>query len=636
MNKIISIIAVLMLWASPLLAQQASGDKAADSVLEVPFEGRLGLGWYGVRQTGNNMAGEYNYLKSSAAGALDLEWDPLPHRFVFESYFLNSKDYFGEADYSYRDTVVLNAYSRGVYHNLNHFSFGPDQPGGIQFLDLNPGDKYAIENQLRRGFLRLKTPDFPLHFYADVRTIERDGTIQQRFFRYPDTKISESRHIDWNTTEYRAGVNAHLGPVEADYSHTEKKFEALDQKELFDTASGAAIPHNLVPDLKSSFDTVKVHTSYSGRVVVAGTYTNGDKTNEDSGAKAKYTNAAGDLMFMPVTSVIYSLRYRHYDLDVNNPDTVERINSSGIDTVDVRDSISSKRDVVTNVLRYRATDRLTLKGEYVSDTTDRTHSLRNQVLLPDGSPDFWDVPRSTTKNTAKLGFSYRVMRMMTLRADYSVMKVDNPAYDIDPDKAKNARVWLTWSPSARFSTMLSYNMLRQDRSQLSAPLGGGSREASRDQALASVTMLLTNRSSITASYGLYKNSVKQTVTLTDGSTTPFVLEPGVPYDDTSHVGSLALTVAPVDRVNVTASATRSYSRGSFQLAGAGSVTNVSGIDRLSDMKVIDTVLAAGVEVDFTRNVNTELRYEYRRYDDEIDNEQDGTIKTVLALLSLKW
>ncbi len=636
MKKIISIIAVLMLWASPLLAQQATGDKAADlSALEVPFEGRIGLGWYGIRQTGNTMAGEYNYLKSSPAGALDVEWDPLPHRFVFESYFLNSKDYFGEADYSYRDTVVLNAYTRGVFHNLNHFRFGQDDPGGLQFLDLNPADKYGIENQLWRGFLRLKTPDFPLHFYADVRTVERDGTIQQRFFRVPDAKVSESRHIDWNTAEYRAGVNAHLGLAEADYSHTEKKFEALDQKELFDTAFSVPVPHNLVPDLKSSFDTVKLHSSYSGRVVIAGTYTNGKKENEDSGATAKYTNTAGDLMVMPVTSLIFSMRYRHYDLDVNNPDTAERVTSSGIDTVNVRDSISSKRDVVTSVLRYRATDRLTLKGEYIADTTDRTHSHLDQVLLPDGSPDFWVLPKSTTKNTAKLGFSYRIMRKMTLRGDYSQTKVDNPAYDIDPDKAKNAKVSLTWAPGARLTTMLSYGMVRETRDNLSKPLAGGSRDASRDQALASMTVMVTNRASITASYGLYKNSVKQTVTLTDGPGN-LVPEPGVPYDDTSHVGSLALTVAPIDRVNVVASATRSYSRGNFRLAGADSVTNVSGIDTLSDMKVIDTVYGAGVEVDLSRTVNTEVRYEYRRYDDEIDNEQDGTIKTILATLSLKW
>jgi hypothetical protein len=121
-----------------------------------------------------------------------------------------------------------------------------------------------------------------------------------------------------NTTEFRAGANSHLGPIEAEYSHTEKKFEALGEKVLFDTSTGTPIAHNFIPDLKSSSDTVKIHTTYSGKIVLAGTYTNGDKENEDSGAKAEFTNAAGDFMFMPVTSVIFTLKYRHYDLDVTN------------------------------------------------------------------------------------------------------------------------------------------------------------------------------------------------------------------------------------------------------------------------------------------------------------------------------
>ena len=64
-----------------------------------------------------------------------------------------------------------------------------------------------------------------------------------------------------------------------------------------------------------------------------------------------------------------------------------------------------------------------------------------------------------------------------------------------------------------------------------------------------------------------------------------MLEPGVPYNDTAHVGTLALTVAPKDGVNLTGSATRSYSRGSFRLAGADGVTNVAGIAELTDLKV---------------------------------------------------
>lgn len=643
MKKIILITGFLILWASQTMAQQAAGGtaetKSAES--EEVFNGRIGAGWYGITHEGNTIgAGEYYYLKSSPAGALDFEWDPLPHRFVLESYYLNPKDYFGEVDYSFKDIVVLNGYSRNLFHNLNHYSFGPDDltTPTPSFTDLNPSDLYGIENHWSKGFIRLKTPDFPLHLYADVRRVDREGSIQQRFLSSGGlNKVSQSRTIDWNTNEYRVGVNSHLSLIEADYSHSEKKFEALGDKVLFDTSSGVAIPHNLVPDLKSSSDTVKIHTTYSGRFVVAGTYTAGDKKNEDSGAKVHYMDTAGDLMLMPVTSLIFTLKYRHYDLDVTNPDRVSNITLSGIQAVNVRDSISSTRDVVSAVVRYRVTDRFTVKGEYATESTDRTRGTSGSLLTPPPSnaTAFWAVPESTAKNTGKLAISYRIMNKMSLRADYSITKVDNPAYDIDPDKANKGSATLTWMPTPRFNTMLSYGIVREKRDELSAPLGGGSRDAARDQALASATLMIGNRSSITASYAYFKNKVDQTITLQDG-TGVFELESNVPYDDTSHVGSVAVTTAPHEGVNLTGSVTKSYSRGHFRLAGSGAVSNVSGIAELSDMKVVDTVYAAGIEMQFNRYVSSDVRFQYQNYDDQIDNAQDGTVKLVLATVFLKW
>jgi hypothetical protein len=640
-----------MLWASPVVAQQAAGTRTAETKgvegLEA-FEGRISLGYRSIQQDGNPAhAGEFDYLKSSAIGALDFEWDPLPHRFVFESYYLNSKDYFVETDYAFKDIVLFNWYTRGLFHNLDHYSFGPDDltTPSPSFTDLNPGDLYSVENQLRRGFIRLKTPDFPFHLYAEMRTVDREGTIQQRFMRGFTgglDKVSQSRNIDWNTQEITVGANSHLGPVEADYSHLEKKFESLDNKVLYDTYAipgSNPVPHNSTPNLESSSDTVKIHTMYSGRVVAAGTYTSGDKKNNDSGAKVQYWNAGGDLTLLPVTSVMFVLKYRHYDLDTTNPDTVNNVipTTPTAVPVNVRDSISSSRDVVSGVLRYRATDRLTLKGEYVTDTTDRTRGTLGTNLLapPANAPAFWAVPESTTKGTAKIGLTYRVMNKLTFRADYSYMTVDNPAYDIDPNKSQSARASLTWSPATKINTLLSYSTVHEKRDELDAPLAGGSRDAKRDQGLASVTFVIGSRSSITASYAYFQNKVDQTVTYQDG-VGAFSLESGVPYADIAHVGSLALTYAPIDRMNLTASGSRSYSRGNFTVAGTGSVTNVGGISELSNTKVIDSVYAAGIEMELGRNVGGEISYQYRQYDDQLDSAQDGTVKSLLATLSMKW
>lgn len=640
MKKIILTLIVFMLWASLAVAEQAPDEMTSEAQsTEADFEGRVGVGYRWMSQSGNPLAGEYDFIKSAPTGALDMEYDPLPHRFVLESYFLNHKDYFGEMDYAYKDVVLFNGYARDMFHNLNHYNLGPaSTTPGVSFTDRDPGAEYGIENQMRRAFIRFKTPDFPFHLYAEVFTVDREGTIQQRFLNGSSGLdiVSQSRDIDWNTQQVRVGANSHLGPVEVDYSHMEKKFEVIANQELFD-----ATPHNLTPDLKSSSDTVKIHTSYSGRLVMAGAYSSGENKNEDSAAKVKFWNTAEDITFMPVTSVILAVKYRHYNTDASNPDAVTL---TGTTVVNVRDSISSSRDVVTGTVRYRATDRLTLKGEYVVDTTDRERGTLDTFLPapPAGAAAFWDVPERTTKGTGKLGLTYRVMNKVTFRADYSRTTVDNPAYDTDPNKSQSARVSITWMPTPRFNTLLSYSAVRETRDLLvwdgiGVPLhvNGGTRDAARDQGLASFTVLVGDRSSITVSYAYFKNKVDQTAALED-MTGALPLEPGVPYEDVAHVGSIVLTVAPVDTVNLTASGSRSYSRGNFDLAGAGSVTNVAGIAALSDMKVIDSTYAAGIEMQHSKYVSSELRYQYRRYDDQIDDTQDGTVKTVLATLSMKW
>jgi hypothetical protein len=230
MKKITLILLIVMLGASPASAQQATEARGAELPQSI-FEGFIGPTYNWVKQDGSARAAEYEFLKSSTGGNMHIEYAPLPNRFALETHYLNQKDYFGEMDYAYRDIVMLNLRARGMYHNLDHLSFGADDPAtqSPSFTDRNPGDRYALQNALYSGFIRFKTPDFPFHLYADATTIDRTGTIQQRFLRGFTgglDKVSQSRDIDWNSREIKVGANSHFGPVEFDYNHAEKKFDA--------------------------------------------------------------------------------------------------------------------------------------------------------------------------------------------------------------------------------------------------------------------------------------------------------------------------------------------------------------------------------------------------------------------------
>ncbi len=641
MNKHIVMLLTFMFCASTAVAQQA-----LDTDVPVPQEevlqGIFAPTYSWVSSEGGHRAGEYEYLKSSAGGDLRMEWDPLPHRFSLEGRAVNRKDYFGEMDYAYRDIVLFNFLERGIFHNLDHYSFGSDDPttASPRFIDLNPGDQYGIENSLHKGFIRFKTPDFPFHLYAAATRVDRSGTMQQRFLSgdlNDPNKVSQSRNIDWTSTEVRTGMNSHLGPLEFDYYHAEKKFTASGDKVLYDPFIFMT-PHNLVPDLSSFSDTVKLHSSLNGMFVASATYTEGKKKNEDSDAKANFRNSAGDIAITPMAGLALFLKYRHSELSLNNPDTVTTSGIAG--TYAVRDSLSSKKDMMTGSVRYRLTERMTVKGEYAIETIERNawygDSITPLQIAPvqtGTEPNYWDAAHRTTKTTEKLGISYRVLSRLSVRADYTAVQITNPAYAGDPDRVSSAKAAATWTPGRRVIALASYGGAREKRDGLSAPLAGGSRKTNRDQGLGSLTFLVGKRSSVTASALYYQNKTKETLTYHDAAGSP-LLEDSVPYADKAQVYSLSASQAFGKGALLTADASKSYSSGNFRVSGT--VPNTSGIDILSDLRVVEDIYSASMEIQHSKRVSSELRCQQRHYDDKIDSAQGGKVRIIMAFVAVTW
>ena len=305
-------------------------------------------------------------------------------------------------------------------------------------------------------------------------------------------------------------------------------------------------------------------------------------------------------------------------------------------TYPVRDSISSSRDVITGAVRYRLNERITVKGEIAVDTIERNAffgSTPLQTTPTTTTQNYWDVAPRTTKTTERLGISYRIMSRLSVRADYTAVQITDPAYAADPDSINSANATATWTPGQRIIVLASYGGVREKRDDLAAPLAGGSRKTSRDQALGSMTFLVGKRSSVTASAFYYQNKVKQTLTYRDAAGLP-LLEDGVPYADKAQVYSLSLTHALSDRITLTADVSKSYSKGDFRVNG--SVPGTTGIDSFSDLQVVEDIFNASLETQHSKNVSSELRYQQRHYDDKIDNTQDGRVKIIAATVAVKW
>lgn len=643
-----ALIHLLVLLLSTTAAAQlyaAEPTELADAdALETPFEVdlRLGAGSIGTDKAAANAA-QYQYLHSSGAAFLNMEWDPLPHRLVLDSYYLNSRDYFADLDYSWRDVIVVNVLSRGLFHNTEHLDLGADDPLTAQpsFTDRDPGDVYGSRTRLSRGFLRFKLPDFPLHVFAEARHLSRDLTVQQRFLHannmFPPAKISQSREYETRGVEVSAGANSHLGPVEIEYVHSQKELDIHGEKTLAEPylAGTSSFEHNMLPELESTADTVKLHTSLTGRLVAGVTYTGGDKKNKDSGSTTDYSMTAGDVTFIPFNSLALFLKYRHYETENKNPDTVIASTMMGPVTYTVRDSLSTERDTITTTGRYRATEDLSFKAEYDVEAYERKTGLFGSDLAapPAGAPAYWDLPRETVRGTARMGVVYRILRTILVRADYRRLSVDNPAYDTEPDSGDYAKATVTWTPSPAMNFAVGYNGGWEERDYEDTVLIGRKREASREQAVGSMTFVIAKRSSVTATYSYFKNKVEQGLVFDDNTATG-ALERDAPYTDKSQSASLVVTHSPLDGVTLALEGTWSSAKGSFTVPGT--VTGSGGIAELSDIKVSDIVAAAEIDVQLSKLLGYQVRYQRQEWDDRLDNSQDGTVEMLLATLSLRW
>ena len=626
MRKLILLILCMLLAASWAMAQEAAAPAGAPHM--TAFEGDVVFGYRWAIHDGNLFAGEYEYPHSSLAGDVKIEYDPLPNRFLFEAYVHGEKDYHTEFDYSYSDMVMFNFVGRKFYRNMHHFDIGEDDLGTASpsMTDFDPTGEYFTDNAMNFARLRLKTPEFPLHLYLEARNLEKHGTIQQRFMRSFSNgfaKASDRRTIDFETTEAKVTVNSHLQYVEVELSQAVKEFSNTQNKAMTDVTA-VAYTHNQVSDTESSTSTMKVHTSHTGRIAAAATYSGGERENKDSRVKADFANAGLDFTWIPDKDVTVSFKYRHHEVSQDGPATVDSVSLTGTTTYNVRDALSTTRDVVSGYVRYRATDKLTLRAEAAQDQWSREFNATE-----------WNLDKEITRLTMRLGATYYVHRRFVLRGDVAHQAADVPSNSVDntyADTVDTARGSAIWAPTTWFSMVLSGATVMEKRDEQAFPFVGP-RETTRNRAQGSFTFLIGKNTAITPSYAYFQNKTTAPLAYTD-SANGITVEDGVPYGDTAHLVSLAATHSLTDVVTVSAEAARSWSRGSWQNSGA--VAGSSGISGYSSLRLVESELGGDVQLHFDKNIGSELRYRYRTIDDKLDDAEDGTFQTILAMLTVAW
>jgi len=613
----------------------------------------LQAGYRLIDLSGSERVEEFQYLHDSLTFGGELRVFSFPHRFHLMLDVVNKKDYFGDISYAYEDIVLFRGIDRALFHNLENITLVDLDPGSTNYaVDvMDHGENYGLKSDIGSVFLRLKTHDFPFHAYINGTFIEKDGDQQQRYLlgsgSFNDiVRASKSRDIDSKTRNIVMGVNSHLGPVEVDISHGEKRLNIGGDEIFYDnyapvgdpagsTRIGGVFPHNLTPDLKGSVNTLKIHTSYTGRLVASATLSTNQRENRDSEVEADYFTGYGEISWTASPKLSLFMHYRHEERDLDNDDPVLIANvCSPFNNIDndyecvIKRSISSVEDMVSGTVRYRPVSGLTLRGKYSYDSMRRSNA------------EEWELPDSTQKHTASISADTRLIKGLSVNLKYVFKGINDPAYNIQPDTSNEGSISLSWLPAHWINTFFSYSIASEERDDLffEDTEEADNRDVHRDNFFGSITFLVLKNLTVTPSYAYLHNKIEQDIEYHDTNGDPHI-DSSVPFKDQSHHYSVNVAYMPFERLNLGASVSHSKSRANFY-PGSPDLLEPVSVASFSKLEIRETATLISGEYEFRNGFGVGINYRYADFDDVLDNPyddvKDGHVHIVLLSLSKKW
>ncbi len=606
----------------------------------------LTTGYRFVEIDGAERAAEYEYLEDSPIFLGELRSLPFPHRIHLETDFFNKKDYFSDISYAYKDIILSRCINRSTYHNLDNIKLtdlGNNERFSVDYTDIS--EKYGITSSMNTAFLRLKMPDFPFHVYMDGKLFVREGQVQQRFLNgsgfYNELKrTSKKRDIEHETRDVKIGVNTHLGPLEIDFSHAEKRFNAESDRYLYDFYSAGSgrtegtYPHNIIPDLKGSKSTLKLHTSYTGKLVASFTVSQHKRENEYSGAEADYFGGSADLTWMPITKLTFFFKYRHKEMDIENPETVtiiDKLNDSNYYTYLVRKSISSKQDIFSGNMRYRIFKGTTLNAEISHSIIDRENT------------ETWNLPKTTAKDMISLSINTRLLKNLNIRSKYIHEEMDEPSYNIESDSKDKGIISLSWTPLPYLFTNIRGELSFGKRDDLHYTINNQDVTAdngkrTEGKLFGNIGISISKHLSLNTSYAYITYRTKQALVY-GSNNEPQVITDDTLYKEKVHTFGTNLNYKPTSNLALCADFTYTESSSDFS-PSASEATEPVSISSFSKLKIKETEYKFSGEYIFKKGWNIGFSYFFNKFDDAIENLQtsnrDGEAHIILLSITKRW
>jgi hypothetical protein len=628
---------VLQIWTGYYFTDHSTAPSPADTP-DVP-------------RAGTRKAAEWYSLEDSPAFGVLYSALLLPHRLHLEADVLNENDWFGDFRHSYKDLFQARLLSRRFVHNLDNIAVYDFGDATVERRDTEIDD-YSLRLDINEYLLRLKTPNYPLHVYSEGLLVKRKGTQQHRFlggsgYFNERVRVTESRQIDQQTEEYSLGTNVHLGPVEIDYARTERRFGSKAATPLYNYSAAdygillrdaGPYSHNVVPDLKASTDTVKIHTSHTGRIYASATFSETAKENVSSSAKAENSMRYGEIALLPRPGLYLALKYRHQDNKASAPPSVTSYPVAGVPRVDaLRPGVEAEYNTFIADLRYTPFPRFRLKARYTRRITD----------YADESAELWSRPLKITRDIYGLGTDWRVLRSLRLNADFyhreNSFDFHVHSANNEPEKANQGVLGLTWTAAPWVTALLRAEVAREEgdryrqvhiAEQLQA-------EQLRQHYLASASFAVSPKLSVTPAYTFLAIKRDRDMVWTD-SVGDIGIDTGYSDDQTAHNYAISFNMIPREALHLNFTADYTVGSGSYDptspfTIGGTPLIDLAELAMISETKTREVSLRFNGEYQFKSGWGSGLSLRYTDWsDDSFDNPAKGELLAGLVRLFKKF
>lgn len=582
-----------------------------------------------------NLVSEYQSGNSSPYFSLIYK-DLSPNNKVMFNALISEKDDRNiDLHFIHKDILYLEFSNISLVHNLGHYKLLYDP----QIYDLNPDSNYKLDFSKSNFMTKYKPFNYPLHLRLYLEDIERDGTIQKRFYgsRSFDPNIlalpatlrnnifSRDRQIGFENERVIGSIDGIIGGI---------GFLGEISTENFSNKHHNSPDYLLnYPNISKVGYDLKLYSNPTGQISWAIAINRKDTINHNKdevgreGASVTQTDSVVVLTYYPKKNLKFSLKVGYTDRDQDAPDTVRFLNN---DIVGIKDPVSFVKKTADFSGWYELSPQVIFKLNLKRKEIERNYN-------------YFALPEYTHTNTGIISVEGKLKKGFSYKISQKIENNHNPSYKKMPEKAYSTLLNLNYDFNNFSGIYLQSEYVTAKNDSENAYF-----VTSKEYKHFLNCWVDFSDNLFLNFYGLYNNE-KYVSDIQYGNTSPtIILDKRVPYTFTLYQAGVNLNKTLNKKSNLYTDI--SYIRGYgtyYPHFNAGTATNLGpplivynfdtvGLDSLAYTDFYQYGFLVGNIYEISNKSRIKVEASIKDHIDKTRQSVEGTIKMVFVSWELKW